>query len=66
MFSLADVSYKPRPFEITNEEFARLFVAYMALCEEVPELVNYDNRQPQRNIHIVEDVTNSDLVVSTS
>lgn len=33
-----------RPFEITNEEFARLCYAYKALCDEYPSIVHYDFR----------------------
>lgn len=37
-----------RPFEITNEEFARLCYAYKMFCEERPEIEYYDSRAPKK------------------
>ncbi|RZC05023.1 dimethyladenosine transferase 1, mitochondrial, partial [Asbolus verrucosus] len=48
LFSLADVDYKVRPFEITNEEYARICYAYKVICEEYPEIEHYDHRAPKK------------------
>ncbi|XP_044269876.1 dimethyladenosine transferase 1, mitochondrial [Tribolium madens] len=47
LFALADVDSRIRPFEITNEEFARICYAYKVICEEHPEIESYDFRAPK-------------------
>lgn len=54
LFHLADVNHKLRPFMLSNEEFARICYAYNALCEEQPELCNYDYRSPKNVVAAVE------------
>ncbi|GJQ84252.1 mtTFB1 [Trypoxylus dichotomus] len=49
LFTLADIDYTTRPFEITNEEFARLCYAYKALCDEY-SIVDYDYRASRKTI----------------
>jgi len=49
LFHLADTDYNARPFEITTEEFARLCYAYRTICEEYPEIQDYDHRMPIKN-----------------
>lgn len=44
IFQLADIDPTTRPFQITNEEFARLCYAYQAICNEHPSVLNYDFR----------------------
>lgn len=44
MFYLADVDPTTRPFQISNEEFARLCYAYHEICNEYVDLENYDFR----------------------
>lgn len=46
LFYVADVDYTTRPFQITNDEFVRIFHAYKLFCDEYPELINYDSRMP--------------------
>lgn len=48
---LADVDYTARPFEITNEEFARLCYAYKALCKEYP-IADYDYRASKHPVEL--------------
>lgn len=48
LFHLADVNPTARPFEITTEEFARLCYAYKTICEENPEIVDFDHRMPKK------------------
>jgi len=47
MFHLADVGFTARPFELTNEEFARLCYAYKLICDENPAIEKYDYRGPK-------------------
>lgn len=47
MFELADLDYHIRPFQINNEEFARLCYAYKVICDKYPEVENYDFRAPK-------------------
>ncbi|CAH0546467.1 unnamed protein product [Brassicogethes aeneus] len=47
MFNLAELDFMTRPFQITNEEFARLCYAYRVICEDHPEILNYDSRAPK-------------------
>ncbi|KAK9696138.1 Cytochrome c oxidase assembly factor 3 [Popillia japonica] len=51
LFMLADVDYTARPFEITNEEFARLCYAYKALCKEYP-IADYDYRASKHPVEL--------------
>lgn len=44
MFHLADIDPKTRPFQISNEEFARLCYAYRLICNEHANLEDYDFR----------------------
>lgn len=46
MFNLADLDPKTRPFQISNEEYARLCYAYFLICNEHKEvdIRNYDFR----------------------
>lgn len=44
MFHLADLDPKTRPFQISNEEFARLCYAYREICNEYLGLEHYDYR----------------------
>lgn len=50
LFNLADTDYRARPFELSTEEFARLCYAYRVLCEEYPEIQDYDHRMPKRDL----------------
>lgn len=49
LFTLADIDDTTRPFEITNEEFARLCYAYKALCDEYP-IADYDYRASRKTV----------------
>lgn len=44
LYHLADMDPKIRPFEISNEEYARICYAYKVLVEEYPEIADYDFR----------------------
>jgi len=57
LFRLADTDYNARPFEVTTEEFARLCYAYRSLCEEYPEIRNYDHRAPKKKLNSAAAVT---------
>lgn len=50
LFHLADIDPQIRPFQISNEEYARLCYAYKALVEEYPYIELYDFRQPMKSI----------------
>ncbi|XP_063931012.1 dimethyladenosine transferase 1, mitochondrial [Zophobas morio] len=47
LFALADVDQRTRPFELTNEEYARICYAYKLICEEYPDIEKYDFRAPK-------------------
>lgn len=47
LFTLADLETTVRPFQISNEEYARLCFAYKVICEENPEIEHYDSRAPK-------------------
>lgn len=47
MFELADLDWQTRPFQISNEEFARLCYAYKIICDKYPEVKDYDFRAPK-------------------
>lgn len=44
MFQLADIDPTTRPFQISNEEFARLCYAYKLICDEHESVASYDYR----------------------
>lgn len=48
MFQLAELDYMVKPFQISNEEFARLCYAYKVICGDYPEVLNYDSRAPNQ------------------
>ncbi|XP_072397759.1 dimethyladenosine transferase 1, mitochondrial [Diabrotica undecimpunctata] len=50
LLQLAEVDPTTRPFQISNEEFVRIFYAYNLLCEENPGLENYDSRAPKSKL----------------
>ncbi|XP_017780330.1 PREDICTED: dimethyladenosine transferase 1, mitochondrial [Nicrophorus vespilloides] len=50
LFQLADVDSRARPFEITNEEFARICYAYKIICDEHPNVETYNFRGPKIQI----------------
>ncbi|XP_072397188.1 mitochondrial dimethyladenosine transferase 1-like [Diabrotica undecimpunctata] len=50
LLHLAEVDPTTRPFQISNEEFVRIFYAYNLLCEENPGLENYDSRAPKSKL----------------
>ncbi|XP_044735308.1 dimethyladenosine transferase 1, mitochondrial [Chrysoperla carnea] len=54
LFSIADIDPTTRPFQITNIEFAKLCQAYNTICEEFPQVRNYDFRASKKLI--MEDV----------
>lgn len=47
LFTIADIDPTIRPFQLSNEEFARLAYAYKALSQEYPEILEYDFRAPK-------------------
>jgi len=47
LFHLADVDPHARPFELSNEEFARLCYAHNAICENRADLLRFDYRAPK-------------------
>ncbi|XP_018563538.1 dimethyladenosine transferase 1, mitochondrial [Anoplophora glabripennis] len=53
LFRLADVEYSARPFELTNEEFARLCYSYKLICDENPGVEEYDSRAPKARLDVV-------------
>ncbi|KAJ8930665.1 hypothetical protein NQ314_016506 [Rhamnusium bicolor] len=50
LFKLADVDHTTRPFEISNEEFARICYAYKVICEENPGIEDYNSRGPKKSL----------------
>lgn len=44
LFHLADVDPHSRPFQLSNEEFARLAYAYNCILEENPDVADYNHR----------------------
>ncbi|CAG9855879.1 unnamed protein product [Phyllotreta striolata] len=50
LLQLAEIDPTIRPFQISNEEFVRIFYAYKILCEERPDLINYDSRAPKEQL----------------
>jgi dimethyladenosine transferase 1 len=52
LFSLADVNYRVRPFEITTEEYARICFAYKLICEEHPEVEDYNFRATKKTVAV--------------
>ncbi|XP_018335990.1 dimethyladenosine transferase 1, mitochondrial [Agrilus planipennis] len=50
LFILADVDSNARPFEITTEEYARLCYAYKLLCDDYPQIVDFDFRIRRKDI----------------
>ncbi|KAK4876700.1 hypothetical protein RN001_009206 [Aquatica leii] len=52
LFRIADTDYRARPFEITTEEFARLCYSYASLCNEYPEIQDYDFRAPKKKVFV--------------
>lgn len=44
LFQLADVDFTARPFELSNEEFARVCYAYKMLSDQYPEIDGYNFR----------------------
>lgn len=46
MYYVADLDPHIRPFQITNEEYCRLFYAYKIISEDHPEILEYDSRAP--------------------
>nr|XP_023013667.1 dimethyladenosine transferase 1, mitochondrial [Leptinotarsa decemlineata] len=47
LLKLAEVPPTTRPFQISNEEFVRIFYAYKIICEEHPGIEDYDSRGPK-------------------
>lgn len=50
LFHLADINPETRPFQLSNEEFARLAYAYNAILEENQDIADYNHRAPKRKI----------------
>lgn len=48
LFLLADIDPHTRPFQLTNEEFARLAYAYNAVSQQYPEIIDYDFRAQRK------------------
>ncbi|KAK9891922.1 hypothetical protein WA026_017406 [Henosepilachna vigintioctopunctata] len=51
MFYLAELDREIRPFQITNDEFCRLFHAYKVISDDHPEILTYDSRAPKKSVN---------------
>ncbi len=51
MFSMAEVSPDNRSFHLSMEEFDRLCHVYKHICDQHPELFQYDYRAPENAMH---------------
>ncbi|VEN40306.1 unnamed protein product [Callosobruchus maculatus] len=47
LYQLADIDPTTRPFQLSNEEFAQLCYAYKVICEDYPEVADYESRAPK-------------------
>lgn len=56
LYLLADLDPKTRPFQISNEEFARICYAYRALLEENPEIADFNYRAPKNKNKVIVEV----------
>ncbi|CAH1155629.1 unnamed protein product [Phaedon cochleariae] len=57
LLNSAEVDITTRPFEITNEEFVRIFHAYKEICDENPGVAEYDSRACKKlNVDIDNDL----------
>ncbi|XP_044765405.1 dimethyladenosine transferase 1, mitochondrial [Coccinella septempunctata] len=50
MYFIADLDPQIRPFQITNDEYCRLFYAYKVISDDHPEILEYDSRAQKKKI----------------
>ncbi|CAH1989583.1 unnamed protein product [Acanthoscelides obtectus] len=54
LYQLSDIDPTTRPYQLTNEEFCRICYAYKVICEDYPEVRDYDSRARKIKLSDVE------------